>query len=236
MVPMTTPRDPSWWLDEMAHAGPEHLDEAYAATYDRKAGFDPTPDIDVLVGHGLSQDSTVVDLGAGTGAFALAAARRARAVIAVDVSPAMVGVLRAAATDRSNITVVQAGLLSYEHAGPPADFVYSRNVFHHLPDFWKGMALERVRALLAPGGIFRVHDLVYDFGPADALDAIPAWMAGGVSDPRLGWTPDELAEHARTEHSTWSWVFDGLLERAGFEILDRSYGRGVYGAYTCRRL
>ena len=50
-----------------------------------------------------------------------------------------------------------------------------------------------------------------------------------------GWTADELAEHVRIEHSTYSWLFEPLLERTGFEILEREYVRGVYGAYTCRR-
>jgi hypothetical protein len=27
-----------------------------------------------------------------------------------------------------------------------------------------------------------------------------------------------------------------MLEHAGFEILDRSYSRGAYAAYTCRAL
>ena len=36
-------------LDEGAHAGPEHLDAAYVAMYERKAGYDPTDDVDVLI-------------------------------------------------------------------------------------------------------------------------------------------------------------------------------------------
>ena len=28
--------------------------------------------------------------------------------------------------------------------------VYCRNVLHHLPDFWKGVALQRIAGLLAP--------------------------------------------------------------------------------------
>jgi ubiquinone/menaquinone biosynthesis C-methylase UbiE len=38
---------------------------------------------------GLGSGSTVLDVGAGTGQFALAAARQFRRVIAVDVSPIM---------------------------------------------------------------------------------------------------------------------------------------------------
>src|SRR6266545_4866362 len=110
---MNTP----WMLDELAHAGPEHLDPAFVAGYDRKQGApEPTEDLAVLRGHGLDESATVVDLGAGTGQFALAAARRFRRVIAVDVSPPMVEVLRgrASAAGLSNVQVVRAGFLSYE--------------------------------------------------------------------------------------------------------------------------
>jgi ubiquinone/menaquinone biosynthesis C-methylase UbiE len=99
-------------LDELAHAGPEHLDPAFVAGYERKQGHpDPTEDLAVLAAHGLDETSTVVDLGAGTGRFALAAARRFGQVTAVDISPAMLALLRrrAAAAGLTNLALVQAG-------------------------------------------------------------------------------------------------------------------------------
>ncbi len=69
-----------WMLDELAHAGPEHLDPEFVAGFERKQGFpDPAEDLAVLAAHGLDARSTVVDLGAGTGRFALAAARPSQA-------------------------------------------------------------------------------------------------------------------------------------------------------------
>ena len=84
-----------WMLDELAHAGPEHLDPVFVTGYERKQGYpDPAEDLAVLAAHGLDETSTVVDLGAGTGRFSLAAARRFGQVTAVDISPAMLEVLR----------------------------------------------------------------------------------------------------------------------------------------------
>jgi hypothetical protein len=60
-------------------------------------------------------------------------------------------------------------------------------------------------------------------------------MSGAVSDPAAGWTAQELAEHVRSEFSTYSWLLDSMLDRAGFDILERSFRRSAYGAYTCRR-
>ncbi len=226
-----------WWLDELANAGAEHLDAAYVEGYERKAGYEPTEDIESLIAHGLDARSTIVDLGAGTGVLVTAVAPHCARVIAVDVSPAMVDVLHKRVADAGidNVTVIHAGFLSYEHEGPPADFVFSRNALHQLPDFWKGIALQRIAAILRPGGILRLHDLAYDFDPSEADERIAAWFSGAVTDAAKGWTASELAEHVRIEFSTYSWLLEELLRHAGFEIVERGYRRGVYGSYMCRR-
>jgi SAM-dependent methyltransferase len=225
----------AWMLDELAHAGPEHLDEDFVAAYDRKAGFDPTEDLVALRAIGLDATSTLVDLGAGTGGLALAAAREMRHVVAVDISPAMVSRLRerARAARLENLDCVRAGLLSYEHIGEPVDAAYSRNVFHQIPDFWKAIALTRVSRLLRPHGILRLRDLIYDFEISDAEPILDRWLETAVDDPRLGYTRDDFVEHIRSEHSTFRWLFEPMLVAAGFEIVDVEFHRCVYGAYTC---
>jgi ubiquinone/menaquinone biosynthesis C-methylase UbiE len=226
-----------WWLDELAHAGAEHLDPSYVAGYEQKSGFDPTEDLEVLQHHGCEAESTLLDIGAGTGVFAIAASSLCRHVIACDVSPAMTAAMRAKVSRLGidNVTVVDAGFLSYQHDGDPVDVVFSRNALHQLPDFWKAIALSRVAALIRPGGILRLRDLVFDFEPHQAHEKIAVWMSGAVTDPSRGWTAAELAEHVRIEYSTYSWLFEPMLERCGFEILDRHYVRAAYGAFTCRR-
>jgi ubiquinone/menaquinone biosynthesis C-methylase UbiE len=226
-----------WWLDEQDHAGPEHLDAEYVAGYDRKAGFDPTEDVEELRRHGLGPDSLVVDLGAGTGTFAVSVAPSCRRVVAVDVSAAMTAALRTRIErlGLGNVTVVDAGFLSYVHEGEPADIVFTRNALHQIPDFWKGIALDRIASFLRPHGVLRLRDIVFDFAPPEAEERIEAWMSGAVSDPAAGWTAQELAEHVRSEFSTYSWLLDSMLDRAGFDILERSFRRSAYGAYTCRR-
>jgi ubiquinone/menaquinone biosynthesis C-methylase UbiE len=232
---MTTPR---WFPDELAHAGPEHLDADYVAGYDRKTGVDPADDLALLRELGLDETTTLVDLGTGTGALPLIAAPHCRRVIAVDVSAPMLAVLRqrAEAAGIDTISCVQAGFLTYEHRGEPADIVYSRHALHHLPDFWKAIALRRVAAMLKPGGILHLRDLVYAFEPDEAEPTIERWLAGAAATPEVGWTREELETHVREEYSTFSWLLEAMLERAGFEIRERhGLESRIYVAYTCVR-
>jgi SAM-dependent methyltransferase len=144
-----------WTLDEGAHVGPEHLDPEYVAAYDKKSGVDPVDDLVVLERHGLDRTSIVVDLGAGTGTFTLAVAPHCRRVIAVDVSLAMLNFMsdRISKAALGNVEFVKAGYLSYQHAGMPADIVYTRNALHHVPDFWKAIALSRIAEMLRAAAI-----------------------------------------------------------------------------------
>ncbi len=228
----------SWMLDELAHAGPEHLDAAAVLGFDRKQGYpDAGPDLDALAALGLGPSSRVVDLGAGTGQFAIPAAARFGQVTAVDVSPAMLAALRekAAAAGLANLDCVHAGFLGYSHAGPPADGVYTRNALHQIPDFFKALALHRIAGMLRPGGVLRLRDLVFDFEPGQASETFAGWFAAAAADPAEGYTAGDYAEHIRTEFSTYRWLLEPMLAVAGFEIVSVEFERRLYGAYTCVR-
>jgi SAM-dependent methyltransferase len=216
-------------FDERAHAGPEHLEPGYVARYDAKTQADVEADLELLRRRGLGPQTTFVDLGAGTGVLAAAARPHCRRVVAVDPSPAMVAELRA-----RGLEAVEAGFLTYAHEGEPPQLVHSRNALHHLPDFWKGIALARGHDLLAPGGTFVLRDLVYSFEPAEADERLEAWFAGAAPSTDVGWTRAELEEHVRTEHSTYTWLLEPLLEHAGFEILEAEQRAGAYATYVCR--
>jgi len=232
-------KQPSWYPDELAHAGPEHLDDAYVATYDRKAGFDPTEELERLRALGLNDAATLVDLGAGTGALALAAAPFCRRVVAVDVSPAMLAALRHKATQRKlrNVESVRSGFLTYEHSGDPADFVFSRHALHQLPDLWKAIALQRVAGFLRLGGVLRVRDLFFSCSLSEVHPVVEAWLAGAPRTSEYGWTRAELETHLREEHSTFSWLFEPMLAQAGFEVRDATYSDSrIFAEYTCVRV
>jgi len=186
----------------------------------------------VLEWLALEPQETLVDIGAGTGAFAVFAAARCRHVHVVDVSRPMLDAARRRATR------LGVGNLSFHHAGfltldlPPGsvDAVTSTFALHHLPDFWKGVALGRTAACLGPGGRFHLCDVVL---PAEEpLSAIRRFVEAQAS--RGG---EELREdaagHFRSEHSTSEWVMRGLLERAGLRVVREGTEDGVIRRYLC---
>jgi hypothetical protein len=114
--------------------------------------------------------------------------------------------------------------------------VYSRNALHHLPDFWKALALDGVAAMLRPRGVLRLRDLVFAFDAHEAETVIDGWLSSAPRRPDQGWTRPELETHLRDEHSTYTWLLEPMLERAGFEIREKRYDRaGIFAAYTCTK-
>jgi ubiquinone/menaquinone biosynthesis C-methylase UbiE len=227
---------PSWYLDELRHAGSEHTDTNYVTGYDQKAATDPSADVALLRELGLNSTHTLVDIGAGTGTFALAAAPHCRRVVAVDVSSAMLSQLyeKAVRLGIRNVECVQTGFLSYQHQGEPADFVYSRNALHHLPDLWKAIALRRIAELMSPGGVLRLRDFIFSFDVDKTEAAVEQWLSGAAKDPDMGWTRTELETHLREEHSTYAWLLEPMLAQAGFEIREATpIPSGVYTSYIC---
>ena len=53
---------PAWFPDELEWAGQEHLDPDYVEGYDRKAGFDPEPDLALLARFGFGAASELVPI------------------------------------------------------------------------------------------------------------------------------------------------------------------------------
>lgn len=225
----------AWWFDESA--GNRWLDAAAAADFDARLSPSAASEREALASAGVAPGSTLIDIGAGTGALAVEAARICGRVIAIDPSTAMLDVLRAkvARAGLSNITCVSRGILTYDHEGPPVDVAMTRHTLHHLPDFWKVEALRRIVALLRPGGRFLARELVYSFDPADMPEAVERWISGVTSAPG-GAERAFFEDHVREKYSTYGWLFEAMLRHAGFEIEAASYApSGAYARYLCRR-
>jgi len=227
----------SWQYDEFNQVGTDYSSKAEVEIYDAShADFRniEAESIKVLDSLEINGSDVLIDFGSGTGTFAIQAARRCARVYAVDVSQAMIARAAAKASEAGtgNIEFHHAGFLTYEHNGAPVDVVVTTFAFHHLPDFWKGIALKRVRGMLKPGGQLYIHDVILD--EANAIENIAAFIdklaaAGGKL------LREDCERHFRDEYSTYDWVMDGLLTRAGFTIRSKQIDDGVLGTYICTK-
>lgn len=230
---------PAWQYDETRHTGADFADPRYAESYDDRMARlrDVTAANEAILGRlDLAGHHVVIDFGAGTGDFALAASEVCREVYAVDIAPAMLAVARrkAEAKGIGNIRFVEAGFLTYAHEGEPADAAVSQKALHHLPDYWKLIALRRVADALRPGGKLLLGDVVFSFDPADCR----RFLYEAVADFERRTTPQwgrDFERHVRQEYSTLDWVMEGLLRQAGFAILSATYRRGILADYLCEK-
>ena len=111
----------------------------------------------------------------------------------------------------------------------------SAYALHHLTDFWKGIALLHVADILRPGGQFFLRDVAFSFPLPDYARGVEEWIADTAHDDGSGWTRADLETHVREEHSTFGWVLEGLLERAGLQLREERYEGGAYAEYLCRK-
>ena len=132
----------------------------------------------------------------------------------------------------ANIVCRGGGFLSYVHDGPPFDAIHTSLALHHLPDFWKQKALDRLAGMLKPGGRLHLMDVV--FVPENADANIAAWIAQ-MEAAQGREIADSLRGHVQREYSTYTWIMEGLLVRAGFRIDDAQSPGGVLTNYYCTR-
>lgn len=231
----------TWTYDEFAHCGVDYADAKQAEGYDEqhRKFRDYEREFAAMLAFLELRDTaglTLLDLGCGTGATALLAAKVFRRVYAADVSPAMIAQARRKAGGAApNLVFVNAGFLSYEHQGEAVDLVATKAALHHLPDFWKQVALLRINRMLKPGGLLYLHDVVFQFPAPEYAARIDAWI-GGFEKVAGSEFRREVETHIRAEYSTFGWVLQGMLERAGFAVEKSRSADGFVSEYACRKV
>ena len=97
-------------------------------------------------------------------------------VDAIDISPAMLALANIQARDRKvAIRTQPAGMLSFAYQPNSYDLIVSEFTLHHLPDFWKAVALARIHAALKPGANFYLRDIVFVSMPDGVDRDVEAW-------------------------------------------------------------
>jgi putative AdoMet-dependent methyltransferase len=231
-------RGPVWRYDERKCCGVNFSNFFVAGRYDRyhETFRNYRREAEEIVAVlGLGNSATVLDMGCGTGAFAIHAAPYYRKVHAVDIAQAMLNraCRKAKQAGLTNIEFHRGGFLTYEHTGHPVDAVVSTLALHHLPDFWKLVGLHRLASILRPEGRLYLRDVVFSFDVGDYERRIERFLEK-MSIPTG--TPHPGAQtHVRDEYSTCGWIMEGLLDRAGFQIEEADYKDEFLAAYVCTR-
>ncbi|MHB1457692.1 MAG: class I SAM-dependent methyltransferase [Armatimonadota bacterium] len=226
--------------DEFKHVGTDYGSVDEVADYDRrmqKMRDIPRESALILDALQLSPDSTILEIGTGTGEFAIAASNRCSKVYAVDVSPVMLQYAKRKADDRgaANIDFIHAGFLSYEHKAAPVDAVVSQLALHHLPDFWKMVALRRIHGMLVNGGRLYLKDVVFSVNAIENPANHFGPFIRGIENSTGADVAETIRSHIRDEFSTLDWIMEGMLQRSGFTIVDARYEHGFFAAYLCTK-
>jgi ubiquinone/menaquinone biosynthesis C-methylase UbiE len=228
-----------WMYDEFQHVGVDYAQKGNADTYDpQMEGFrdyeqEARAFVEQLaVAH--PEELTTVDLGCGTGAFALPASQYFHHIYAVDVSQEMLHIASSKARSHhiENIEFCHAGFLHF-HPPEPVDIVHTKWAFHHLPDYWKQAALFNMNAMLKPGGVLFLSDFVFTFDPdyETTIETLLHELSHNLSQAFV----EETKTHIREEYSTFDWILQGLIERTGFVIEHVRTDDRLASEYFCRK-
>ena len=228
-------RRTDWYYNDLQHVGLDFADPIQVATYDTRQRSTDAAAAQLLAEIGARPGHALADIGCGTGVLVCQAALLGCNVLAVDISEGMLAAARSRAKllGAEGISFERAGFLSFAPESGSLDFVTTQYALHHLNDFWKLVALQRIALALKPSGTLLLKDVVYSCEPCQIQETVEGWLKW-MQEER-GYSREENVTHVRDEHSTFTWIMEGLLERAGLRIKSKSYARGVYASYVAEK-
>ena len=230
----------AWQYDDMKQVGVDYSGLSEVEVYDermaklRDVNSENEKAIKLL---GIGPDDLVVEFGTGTGEFSLEVSKHCKKVIAIDVSTKMLEFAekKRRAKGISNIEFFHGSFLTYLHSGVSVDFVITQLALHHLPDFWKLIALKRIHTMLKKGGTLYLKDTVYSFDTDEYEQFFEQWISGikALAGEDLA---EDVTIAVRDEFSTCDWIMEELLKRAGFTIQEVQYEQGFLAQYVCKKV
>lgn len=233
-----TPEDasshPAWQWDEHQQVGTDYRDAVEVERYEQRMGQFrdlAAEDAAILAALELPAGANILEIGTGTGHFARAAAAAGHRVTAWDVSQTMLqyAEMKAKAQGLAGIEFRHGGFLTLSVAPGSFAAAVSVTALHHLPDFWKAVALHNIHRALKPNGRFLLGDVVFACEGQDYQKELDKFV---LAIPEL--TRPAAIGHVTREFSTLTWIMEGLLQRAGFRILSVTPQPTSFVQYLCR--
>src|SRR5579862_9243876 len=219
-----------WYYNERNRMG---IGPAVASIYDAHDDADLRARA-ALKMLGVQRGWRIADIGCGNGILACEAALLGAEVDAIDISPAMLALAQVEARDRKvAIRTQSAGLLSFAYQPESYDLIVSEFTLHHLPDFWKAVAMSRIFTALKPGANFYLRDIVFVSVPDGAERDVEGWAEFSIKNHDFD--RDSVMTHMRDEYSTFGWVIERMLVDAGFVLTSVAYHAPLHGTYLLKK-
>jgi SAM-dependent methyltransferase len=219
-----------WYYNERNRMG---IGPAVASIYDSHDDADLRARA-ALKMLGVQRGWRIADIDCGNGVLATEAALMGAEVDAIDISPAMLALAEIYARDRkAPVRTQSAGLLSFAYRPESYDLIVSEFTLHHLPDFWKAVAMSRIYRALKPGATFYLRDIVYASMPDAVERDVEQWADFEIKNhdvPR-----ESVVNHMRDEYSTFGWVMERMLTDVGFTLVSADYHAPMHGTYLLRK-
>ncbi|MET4275566.1 2-polyprenyl-3-methyl-5-hydroxy-6-metoxy-1,4-benzoquinol methylase [Bradyrhizobium sp. F1.2.2] len=219
-----------WYYNERNRMG---IGPAVASIYDSHDDADLRARA-ALKMLGVQRGWRIADIGCGNGVLATEAALMGAEVDAIDISPAMLALAEIYARDRkAPVRTQSAGLLSFAYRPESYDLIVSEFTLHHLPDFWKAVAMSRIYRALKPGATFYLRDIVYASMPDAVERDVDQWADFEIKNhdvPR-----ESVVTHMRDEYSTFGWIMERMLADVGFTLVSADYHAPMHGTYLLRK-
>jgi putative AdoMet-dependent methyltransferase len=228
-----------WQYNELQQAGVDYSTLEEVARYDSRMQElrDIKAEINSLMkAVAPTKESRILEIGTGTGEFALALAELCHSVLAVDVSDMMLDFAGKKAKERQveNVEFCHAGFLSFDYSRGPFHIIFSQLALHHLPDFWKFVALKKIFNALETGGQFFLKDVVFP-STIENYDFFFDGIIESVKNSSAAEFTKEYIVHIREEFSTLDWIMEDLLKKAGFTILEANTENEIIYNYLCSK-
>lgn len=140
--------------------------EARAPWHDEYMGYESSERMEALLNpvietiEPLIGGKAVLEIACGTGSWTQILARRARSVVAADISPTALQIARQKLSGCTNVTVLQADAYDPIEVGGRYDVLFAADWWSHIPVAMVPSFLATVTARLRPGGTALFLDML----------------------------------------------------------------------------
>ncbi len=225
-----------WYYNEFKHAGADYNNLIEVNYYDEK--MQKLRNIKkennrILSLIKLNNNHKLLEIGCGTGEFSIAASKKCKNVVAIDISKKMLEYAKNKAVkyNINNIKFINSGFLSFDHQNETFDAIVTSLVLHHLPDFWKLIALKRIYNLLKDDSKLYIYDVIFSFELNEYENSLNEWIKSLPNSKIIS----SVMTHIKNEYSTTSFIMESILKEVGFTIEQKEYNEGIFASYLCKK-